>query len=336
MAFLAYRVDVSGRDITASWQEREEGELPAGDVLIEVSYSSVNYKDALSANGNKGVTKEYPHTPGIDAVGTVVSSEDAGFSAGDKVVVFGYDLGMNTEGGFSQRIRVPAAWVLKKPEGLSEEDAMAWGTAGFTAALSVQKLERAGVSPEKGPVLVTGATGGVGSVAVALLSKLGFSVVALSGKEEKNAWLTDLGAKKVVGRDDVLALKGKAMAKPIYQAAVDTVGGDMVSAIIPQLMPEGAVTTCGMIAGVKVEASVFPFILRGVSLLGVDSVEIPRADKQAVLDKVAGEWSLPTLENMTTEIGRDQLPDVLAAILAGKGVGRYRVNPNKADRKSVV
>lgn len=330
MAFLAYRVDVSGRDITASWQEREEGELPAGDVLIEVSYSSVNYKDALSANGNKGVTKEYPHTPGIDAVGTVVSSEDAGFSAGDKVVVFGYDLGMNTEGGFSQRIRVPAAWVLKKPEGLSEEDAMAWGTAGFTAALSVQKLERAGVSPEKGPVLVTGATGGVGSVAVALLSKLGYSVVALSGKEEKNAWLTDLGAKKVVGRDDVLALKGKAMAKPIYQAAVDTVGGDMVSAIIPQLMPEGAVTTCGMIAGVKVEASVFPFILRGVSLLGVDSVEIPRADKQAVLDKVAGEWSLPALENMTTEIGRGQLPDVLAAILAGKGVGRYRVNPNKA------
>ncbi|GAA6146206.1 YhdH/YhfP family quinone oxidoreductase [Thalassolituus maritimus] len=330
MAFLAYRVDVSGRDITASWQEREEGELPAGDVLIEVSYSSVNYKDALSANGNKGVTKEYPHTPGIDAVGTVVSSEDAGFSAGDKVVVFGYDLGMNTEGGFSQRIRVPAAWVLKKPEGLSEEDAMAWGTAGFTAALSVQKLERAGVSPEKGPVLVSGATGGVGSVAVALLSKLSYSVVALSGKEEKNAWLTDLGAKKVVGRDDVLTLKGKAMAKPIYQAAVDTVGGDMVSAIIPQLMPEGAVTTCGMIAGVKVEASVFPFILRGVSLLGVDSVEIPRADKQAVLDKVAGEWSLPALENMTTEIGRDRLPDVLAAILAGKGVGRYRVNPNKA------
>jgi putative YhdH/YhfP family quinone oxidoreductase len=330
MAFLAYRVDVSGRDITASWQEREEGELPAGDVLIEVSYSSVNYKDALSANGNKGVTKEYPHTPGIDAVGTVVSSDDAGFSAGDKVVVFGYDLGMNTEGGFSQRIRVPAAWVLKKPEGLSEEDTMAWGTAGFTAALSVQKLERAGVSPEKGPVLVTGATGGVGSVAVALLSKLGYSVVALSGKEEKNAWLADLGAKKVVGRDDVLALKGKAMAKPVYQAAVDTVGGDMVSAIIPQLMPEGAVTTCGMIAGVKVEASVFPFILRGVSLLGVDSVEIPRADKQAVLDKVAGEWSLPALENMTTEIGRGQLPDVLAAILAGKGVGRYRVNPNKA------
>lgn len=330
MAFLAYRVDVSGRDITASWQEREEDELPAGDVLVEVSYSSVNYKDALSANGNKGVTKEYPHTPGIDAVGTVVRSENAEFSEGDKVVVFGYDLGMNTEGGFSQRIRVPAAWVLKKPEGLSEEDAMAWGTAGFTAALSVQKLERAGVSPEKGPVLVTGATGGVGSVAVALLSKLGYSVVALSGKEEKNAWLTDLGAKKVVGRDDVLALKGKAMAKPIYQAAVDTVGGDMVSAIIPQLMPEGAVTTCGMIAGVKVEASVFPFILRGVSLLGVDSVEIPRADKQAVLDKVAGEWSLPTLKNMTTEIGRNQLPDVLAAILAGKGVGRYRVNPNKA------
>jgi len=329
MSFLAYRVIEADKKFEASWVEQSDADLPEGDVLIEVSYSSVNYKDALSASGNRGVTKEYPHTPGIDAAGVVLESSDSGFAKGDEVVVFGYDLGMNTSGGYGQHIRVPAAWVLKKPAGISAAEAMAWGTAGFTAALSVQKLERAGISPDKGPVLVTGATGGVGSVAVSLLSKLGYSVVALSGKADKNDWLESLGAKRIVTRDDVLALKGKAMAKPVYQAAVDTVGGDMVSAILPQLMPEGAVTTCGMIAGVKVEASVFPFILRGVSLLGVDSVEIPRADKQAVLDKAANGWKLDSLESMTTEIGRNELPDVLARIIKGEGVGRYRVNLNK-------
>lgn len=329
MSFLAYRVVEADKKFEASWVEQSDADLPDGDVLIEVSYSSVNYKDALSASGNRGVTKEYPHTPGIDAAGVVLESSDSGFAKGDEVVVFGYDLGMNTSGGYGQHIRVPAAWVLKKPAGISAAEAMAWGTAGFTAALSVQKLERAGISPDKGPVLVTGATGGVGSVAVSLLSKLGYSVVALSGKADKNDWLESLGAKRIVTRDDVLALKGKAMAKPVYQAAVDTVGGDMVSAILPQLMPEGAVTTCGMIAGVKVEASVFPFILRGVSLLGVDSVEIPRADKQAVLDKAANGWKLDSLESMTTEIGRNELPDVLARIIKGEGVGRYRVNLNK-------
>jgi len=329
MSFLAYRVVEADKKFEASWVEQSDADLPEGDVLIEVSYSSVNYKDALSASGNRGVTKEYPHTPGIDAAGVVLESSDSGFAKGDEVVVFGYDLGMNTSGGYGQHIRVPAAWVLKKPAGISAAEAMAWGTAGFTAALSVQKLERAGISPDKGPVLVTGATGGVGSVAVSLLSKLGYSVVALSGKADKNDWLESLGAKRIVTRDDVLALKGKAMAKPVYQAAVDTVGGDMVSAILPQLMPEGAVTTCGMIAGVKVEASVFPFILRGVSLLGVDSVEIPRADKQAVLDKAANGWKLDSLESMTTEIGRNELPDVLARIIKGEGVGRYRVNLNK-------
>ena len=273
MTFLAYRVTETESGMTATWESREDDQLPAGDVLIDVQYSSVNYKDALSASGNKGVTRAFPHTPGIDAAGVVVSSTDAAFKAGDEVVVFGYDLGMNTEGGYGQRIRVPSAWVLAKPAGISAAETMAWGTAGFTAALSVQKLERAGMQPSKGPVIVTGATGGVGSVAVALLAKLGYDVVALSGKAEQEAWLKELGANRVIGRDEVMALKGKAMAKPLYQAALDTVGGDMVSALIPQIMPEGAVSTCGMIAGIKVEASVFPFILRGVSLLG----EIGRA-----------------------------------------------------------
>ena len=326
MTFLAYRVEETEQGIQAAWQTLNDDDLPAGDVLIDVAYSSVNYKDALSASGNKGVTRAYPHTPGIDVAGTVLASNDPQFKTGDEVVVFGYDLGMNTAGGFGQHVRVPAGWVLHKPQTLSMAQAMAWGTAGFTAALSLQKLERAGIRPDAGPVVVTGATGGVGSVAVALLAKQGYEVVALSGKPEQENFLKGLGASRVIGRDEVLALKGKAMAKPLYQAAIDTVGGDLVSALIPQIQPEGAVTTCGMIAGVKIEASVFPFILRGVSLLGVDSVEIPLADKQAVLNKVADAWQLPQLEGMTTEIGRSELPAVLAAILVGQGVGRYRVN----------
>ena len=326
MTFLAYRVEETEQGIQAAWQTLNDDDLPAGDVLIYVAYSSVNYKDALSASGNKGVTRAYPHTPGIDVAGTVLASNDPQFKTGDEVVIFGYDLGMNTAGGFGQHVRVPAGWVLHKPQTLSMVQAMAWGTAGFTAALSLQKLERAGIRPDAGPVVVTGATGGVGSVAVALLAKQGYEVVALSGKPEQENFLKGLGASRVIGRDEVLALKGKAMAKPLYQAAIDTVGGDLVSALIPQIQPEGAVTTCGMIAGVKIEASVFPFILRGVSLLGVDSVEIPLADKQAVLNKVADAWQLPQLEGMTTEIGRSELPAVLAAILAGQGVGRYRVN----------
>ncbi|MFP6846882.1 MAG: YhdH/YhfP family quinone oxidoreductase [Thalassolituus sp.] len=328
MTFLAYRVTETESGMTATWESREDDQLPAGDVLIDVQYSSVNYKDALSASGNKGVTRAFPHTPGIDAAGVVVSSTDAAFKAGDEVVVFGYDLGMNTEGGYGQRIRVPSAWVLAKPAGISAAETMAWGTAGFTAALSVQKLERTGMQPSKGPVIVTGATGGVGSVAVALLAKLGYDVVALSGKAEQEAWLKELGANRVIGRDEVMALKGKAMAKPLYQAALDTVGGDMVSALIPQIMPEGAVSTCGMIAGVKVEASVFPFILRGVSLLGVDSVEIPQAEKQLVLNKAAAEWKLAGLETMTTNVARSELAGILTKVLNGQGVGRYRVDLN--------
>lgn len=328
MTFLAYRVTETESGMIAAWESRDDDQLPAGDVLIDVQYSSVNYKDALSASGNKGVTLTFPHTPGIDAAGVVISSTDFAFKAGDEVVVFGYDLGMNTEGGYGQRIRVPSAWVLAKPAGMSVAETMAWGTAGFTAALSVQKLERAGMQPSKGPVVVTGATGGVGSVAVALLAKLGYDLVALSGKAEQETWLKELGASRVIGRDEVMALKGKALAKPLYQAALDTVGGDMVSALIPQIMPEGAVSTCGMIAGVKIEASVFPFILRGVSLLGVDSVDIPPAEKQQVLNKAAGEWKLAGLDAMTTNVARSELGGVLAKVLNGQGVGRYRLDLN--------
>lgn len=323
--FQAYRVHEVEGDFQGQWQTHALDQLPDGEVLVDVRYSSINYKDALSASGHRGVTREYPHTPGIDAAGIVLESSAPDWSAGDEVVVFGYDLGMNTDGGFAQRIRVPANWVLKKPENISLADTMSWGTAGFTAALCVQKLQQMNIQPDNGPVVVTGATGGVGSIAVSLLARLGYEVVAVSGKPEQTDFLKGLGARTVVSRDDVLACKGKAMAKPIYQAAVDTAGADMVSALIPQIFPEGAVATCAMIAGTQIEASIFPFILRGVSLLGVDSVEIPCASKQAVLDKIAGEWSLPDINELTTDIEAEQLSDVLSRLLQGKGVGRYRL-----------
>ena len=325
MGFLAFRVEQNDNGYVANWQQLGRDSLPEGEVEIEVLYSSVNYKDALSYQGNRGVTRDYPHTPGIDAAGRVVNSEVDDFHAGDEVVVFGYDLGMNTDGGFAQRIRVPAQWVLRLPEGLTAADAMAWGTAGFTAALSVMKPQRNGIEPELGPVVVTGASGGVGSVAVALLSHLGYSVVAVSGKPEQQDFLRQLGAGQIIGRDEILAVKGKAMARTQYQAAIDTVGGDMIAALLPQIRPEGAVTTCGMIAGTEFEASVFPFILRGVSLLGVDSVEIAATLKQAVLDRIANDWSLPQLSQLVNDIGRAELNSALDALLQGRGVGRYRL-----------
>lgn len=329
MAWLAYRVEESEHGFHAAWQEQQDSDLAQGEVIVEVAYSSVNFKDALSAHGNKGVTREFPHTPGIDAAGVVISDSTGKFSAGDEVVLFGYDLGMNTNGGYGQRIAVPAQWVLKKPAAISAADAMAWGTAGFTAALSVEKLLQMNASPEKGPVLVTGATGGVGSVAVAILTKLGFEVIAATGKPEAAQWLKAIGASSLIARDDLLAFASKAVAKPIYQAAVDTCGGDMIAALLPQILPNGSVTTCGMVAGPKFSASVFPFILRGVNLLGIDSVEIAPEHKQSVLDKAASEWQLPALSELTTEVGRSELHEVLGQVYVGKGKGRYLVNLNK-------
>jgi acrylyl-CoA reductase (NADPH) len=316
--------------VESSWQLVDDSCLPAigkskgeGEVLIKVQYSSVNYKDALSASGNRGVTRSFPHTPGIDAAGTVVSDASGQFSDGAEVVVFGYDLGMNTCGGYGEYIRVPAAWVLIKPESLTFEDSMRWGTAGFTAALSVEKLLKAGIKPDAGKIIVTGATGGVGSVAVSLLAKLGFDVVAVTGKEAAKDWLLSLGATEVLNRADLLPMAKKPMTRPLYQAGVDTCGGDMIAAVLPQLNYGGALTTCGMVAGADFSASVFPFIIRGVDLLGVDSVEIPQTHKQLLIKKVADEWQLSTLADFTKTIGRSELAAVLADVLAGKGQGRY-------------
>ncbi len=305
--------------------ERDINDLPVGEVLIRVSYSSLNYKDALSASGNRGVTRNFPHTPGIDAAGTVAESSVAEFAKGDEVIVTGYDLGMNTAGGFGQYVRVPAAWVIKRPAGLSLREAMALGTAGLTAALCIDKLEQAGLEPGGGEILVTGATGGVGSVAVALLSQLGYKVAAVTGKADQAEFLTRLGAKQIVERSALQAGTEKPLLKEQWAGAVDTVGGDILFNVVKSLRRGASVSCCGLTAGTGFQGSVLPFILRGVNLLGVDSVEIPLVVKASMWDKLSVQWKLPNLNDLVQEIPLEDLPVAIERILAGQQTGRMLV-----------
>lgn len=304
--------------------ERSLDDLPEGEVLIKVHYSSLNYKDALSASGNRGVTRKFPHTPGIDASGVVAESSVAEFAAGDEVIVTGYDLGMNTFGGLAQYIRVPASWIVKRPSNLSLREAMVLGTAGLTAALCVDKLVNAGVTPQNGPVLVTGATGGVGSIAIMLLAKLGFQVTAASGKAEQADFLRELGATEVIDRAELLEGTDKPLLRPKWAGVVDTVGGDMLFNAVKALQHSGSAACCGLTAGTDFKGSVLPFILRGVNLLGVDSVELPLAVKAAMWNKLSLEWKLD-LEPLVSEISLQDVPVVIAKMLASQQVGRSLV-----------
>ena len=305
--------------------QRDIDDLPAGELLIRVKYSSLNYKDALSASGNRGVTKSFPHTPGIDAAGVVEASSVAEFSAGDEVIVTGYDLGMNTSGGLAQYIRIPASWALKRPKGLSLREAMVLGTAGLTAALCVDKLEQSGLTPDAGTVLVTGATGGVGSVAVALLTTLGYRVAASTGKAEQADYLKALGAQQIVLRAELQDGTDKPMLKEQWAGAVDCVGGDILFNVVKSMRYGASAACCGLTAGVGFKGSVLPFILRGVNLLGVDSVELPLVVKASMWDKLSLQWKVK-LDALVTEVTLEQLPDAIAQILAGKQVGRVLVN----------
>ncbi|MGY8819911.1 MAG: YhdH/YhfP family quinone oxidoreductase [Pseudomonadales bacterium] len=323
--FKALQTNENGGRFETSLIERDTDELPAGEVLIRVSYSSLNYKDALSASGNRGVTRNFPHTPGIDAAGTVAESSVADFSVGDEVIVTGYDLGMNTAGGFGQFIRVPAAWVIKRPVGLSLREAMALGTAGLTAALCIDKLEQAGLEPTDAPILVTGATGGVGSIAIALLSRLGYKVAAVTGKAEQGDFLRKLGATQVVERSALQAGTEKPLLKEQWAGAVDTVGGDILFNVVKSLQRGASVACCGLTAGTNFQANVLPFILRGVNLLGVDSVEIPLVVKASMWDKLSVQWKLPNLDDLVQEISLEQLPEAIERTLAGQQTGRMLV-----------
>ena len=303
--------------------EKSALELVEGSVSIEVHYSSVNYKDALSASGSKAVTREYPHVPGIDAAGTVLASTDSNFAVGDEVVVTGYDLGMNTAGGFGQQVTVPGGWVTKLPVGLSLHDSMVLGTAGLTAGLCVNKLLFNGITPEAGKVLVTGATGGVGIIACALLVKLGFEVVASTGKLAEAAKLTALGVSEVISREAFSEENPRPMLKESYAAAVDVAGGTTLVNVIKSLSYGGSVAACGLVDSPALSATVLPFILRGVNLLGVDSVELPLAQKQQVWNLFANEWALTDIDSLAETIVLAELPAVLAKVLAGGAIGRY-------------
>ncbi len=304
---------------------RRIAELPPGEVLIRVAWSSLNYKDALSATGNPGVTKQFPHTPGIDAAGTVTDSSDARFVSGQQVLVTGYDLGMNTSGGFGQYIRVPAAWVVPLPAGLTLRESMVLGTAGFTAALSVQKLIAQGVTPQQGDILVTGASGGVGSVAVALLAKAGYRVVASSGKQQQAAMLQELGASEVISRTDLLQGAERPLLKERWAGAVDVVGGETLAAVLKSTRYGGTVTCCGLVGSAELPLNVFPFILRGVSLLGIDSVQCAMAPRLAIWQKLAGDWRLDKLASATHELGLNDLEEALQRMLRGESQGRIVV-----------
>jgi acrylyl-CoA reductase (NADPH) len=303
-------------------KERTLEDLPAGEVLIRVKYSSLNYKDVLSAIGNKGVTKQYPHTPGIDAAGIVEDSQSPDFKPGDEIIVTSYDLGMNTPGGFGQYIRVPAAWVVKRPEGVSLRESMIYGTAGFTAALSIYRLVGAGVTADQGKVLVSGATGGVGSVAVSILAQAGFQVAAVSGRAETSDYLRKIGASEIVSAEAATDQSGKPLLKTLWAGSVDTVGGPLLATTIKSVQYGGVVTCCGNVASPGLPLTVYPFILRGVTLIGIDSQNCPMLTRVQVWQNLAGKWKLPNLEELVTETTLEGLNDQIERILKRQHKGR--------------
>lgn len=296
--------------------------LPEHEVTIRVNAAGLNYKDALSASGHKGITRSYPHTPGVDASGVVVEDLSGTFNEGDEVICTSHDLGMNTPGGFAEYIRVPASWVVKKPSYWSHEKAMALGTAGYTAALALWKMENCGQRPEMGPVVVTGATGGVGSLAVAILKKAGYQVWASTGKESAEPYLCELGAEKVIGRETVNDPSRKPLFKPEWAGAIDNVGGNTLTTLLRKCGRNGSVATIGLVDQAEFSMTIYPFILNGVNLLGIDSAETPPEIRQLIWNKLADEWHPELPEQSATYCSLEAIPKQMDLILAGKTKGR--------------
>jgi len=324
--FKALEITEEDNQFARNIIEKEINQLPEGDLLIRVKYSSLNYKDALSAIGNKGVTKEYPHTPGIDAAGIVVEDKSNNFQEGDKVIVTGYDLGMNTAGGFAEYIRIPAEWAVKLPENLTLKESMTYGTAGFTAALSVYKLLTGG-TPGKN-ILVTGPSGGVGSFACSILAKKGYDITAATGKTDAKEYFQNLGVKEVISRSEVNDDSGRMLLKEKWDGVIDTVGGNMLATAIKSTKYSGAITCCGNVASADLPLNVYPFILRGVSLLGVDSAQVNRELREDIWHKLASDWKIGHLDKLGKEITLEELNDYIDKMLAGDSKGRIVVNLN--------
>ena len=322
----AFVVEKVGEDeFKSSIQDVETPKCEKNEVVIKVTYSSLNYKDALSSVGNPGVSKHFPHITGIDVAGTVFESTSPIFKVGERVLVTGYDMGMNSNGGHAQYVKIPASWVARIPDAISDREIMTFGTAGLTAALSVNELIENGIKPESGDILVTGATGGVGSIAIAILSKLGYNITAISGKKERIDFLKKIGANEVILREEFEEESKKTLLREKYAGVVDTVGGKILANALKQIKYDGVATCCGLTSSHELNTNVFPFILRGVRLIGIDSVECKLEKKQAAWEKLASRWKINSLNTIINEISLDEVKAAYDHLLSGKAVGRYVV-----------
>ena len=325
MEYNALVTTEDNKSFINSIEKRDISTLPDNDTLVKVKFSSLNYKDALSASGNKGVTRNYPHTPGIDAAGIIEETTSKNFQVGDEVIITGYDMGMNTFGGFGEYIRVPQEWIVKKPDDLSLSESMAFGTAGLTAGLCLRKLLLHGLKPDDGEVFVSGVTGGVGIISLMLFSKLGFDVTAITGKMDQEKLLKDLGAKTVLDRNDLDSDLISPLQKPIYAGGIDAVGGKILSNLICSTSQRAAIACCGMVGGLSLDTSIFPFILRGLSLFGIDSAESLLETKEEVWNNFATSWKLENIDENIKDISLNELPSEIDKILEGKQIGRVRI-----------
>ena len=325
--FRAYQiVETSEGKFERKIVERNTNDLPEGEVLIKVAYAGLNYKDGLSSSGHKGITKEFPHTPGVDASGIVAESNSILFQEGDQVLVTGYDLGMNTDGGFGEYIRVPAGWVVPLPATFDLRSAMILGTAGFTAALALYKMEMAGQTPEMGELVVTGATGGVGSMAVSIFSKAGYDVIASSGKTDAYDYLKLLGAKSCESREYCNDEKKRPVARTKWAGGLDTVGGNTLTSLMAACGKNGSIAVCGLVGSPELNATVYPFLLNGINLIGVESAETQMETRIELWNKLSSIWKPEHLDKIVTDISLDELDEYILKILDGKTQGRAVVN----------
>jgi acrylyl-CoA reductase (NADPH) len=330
--FDAFRIRNDEQGYRSAIETMAIDDLMAGEVLLECRFSSINYKDALAASGTAQVVRHFPINGGIDCAGEVVESSDSRFRPGDLVLATGYGLGVSHDGGFAAYVRLPADWLVKIPGDLGPFMAMALGTAGFTAGLALERMEQNGQTPDQGPILVTGASGGVGNCAIALFARNGYEVIALSGKPDKAPHLRALGASEVLSRTD-LTLSQRPLDKARWAGIVDSVGGAMLAGLLPQLMPRGNVASIGLAGGSELHGTLMPFILRGASLLGIDSVACPRDLRQQTWHRLAEQLDRALLDQMISRVvGLQDLKDSFAAMLAGKTDGRILVDPHQQTR----